>query len=80
MKAGRRLQLVHERASRAPRFLTDQTALEHLEIVEIETAETALFLDVPAADAPRIARAMKADLAGMETEDFLAKWSAALDG
>ena len=48
--------------------------------MEIETAETALFLDVPAADAPRIARAMKADLAGMETEDFLAKWSAALDG
>lgn len=80
MRAGRRLRLVHERATRAPRFLADQSALERLEIVEIETAETALILDVAAGDAARIARAMKADLAGLETEDFLAKWSAALEG
>lgn len=80
MIAGRRLQLLHERATRTPRFLADRSAIERLEVVEIETAETALILDVAAGDAARIARAMKADLSSMETEDFLAKWSAVLEG
>jgi len=79
VRANRRLRLIHTRATRLPRLLADPGGLDRIEIVEIETSETVLIRDVGLLDAPRLVRAMKSDLAGLELEDFLAKWSAALD-
>jgi hypothetical protein len=50
--------------------------VDRIEIVEIETAETILFWDREPRAAARMLRQLHADLAQLEVEDFLAKWSA----
>jgi hypothetical protein len=76
MRANRRLRILHGRGSRLPAWLASPDALDHIEVVEIETAETVLFWDRPPREAARMLRALRADLAQLEVEDFLAKWSA----
>lgn len=76
MRANRRLRLLHGRGSRLPAWLAGPGAMDRLEIVEIETAETVLFWDRQPMAARRMARALHADLAQLDVEDFLAKWSA----
>jgi len=77
MRANRRLRILHGRGSRLPAWLASADAVDRIEIVEIETAETVLFWDRAPRDAARMLRALRADLAQLEVEDFLAKWSAA---
>jgi hypothetical protein len=76
MRANRRLKVLHGRGSRLPAWLAAPGAVDHLEVVEIETAETVLFWDREPREASRMARALHTDLAQLEVEDFLAKWSA----
>ncbi len=76
MRANRRLRLLHGRGSRMPAWLAGPGRIDRLEIVDIETVETVLFWDREAREATRMARALHADLAQLEVEDFLAKWSA----
>lgn len=76
MRANRRLRILHGRGSRLPAWLAGPGAVDRIEIVEIETAETILFWDREPRDAARMLRALRADLAQLEVEDFLAKWSA----
>lgn len=78
MRANRRLRLIHRRGGALPALLAGPDRIDQLEVVEIETSEVVLYADLPVAEAPRVARAMKGDLAQLEVEDFLAKWSAAL--
>jgi hypothetical protein len=49
--------------------LTDQ-----VEVVEIATGEVALFWDTEPGQTRRLARALKADLAQLEADDFLRRW------
>jgi hypothetical protein len=76
VRANRRLEVRHRRGSKLPVWLAAPGQFDHLEIVEIETAETVLFWDREAIEARRMARALQADLAQLDVEDFLAKWSA----
>lgn len=76
MRANRRLRILHGRGSRLPSWLAGAGAVDRIEIVEIETAETILFWDREPRAAARMVRALHADLAQLEVEDFLAKWSA----
>ena len=76
MRANRRLRLLHGRGSKLPSWLAGPDAVDHIEIVEIETAETILFWDREPRAAARMVRQLHADLAQLEVEDFLAKWSA----
>jgi hypothetical protein len=76
VRANRRLKLLHGRGSRIPAWLAGPGRVDRLEVVEIETSETVLFWDRGPRDASRMARALHADLAQLEVEDFLAKWSA----
>ncbi|HEU4656266.1 MAG TPA: hypothetical protein VFR97_02020 [Capillimicrobium sp.] len=76
MRANRRLEVRHRRGSWLPAWLASPGTMDHIEIVEIETAETVMFWDRERAEAARMARALQADLAQLEVEDFLAKWSA----
>jgi hypothetical protein len=76
VKANRRLELRHRRGSRLPAWLASPGTYDHLEVVEIETAETVLFWDRETREAARMWRALQADLAQLDVEDFLAKWSA----
>jgi hypothetical protein len=76
LRANRQLQLNHARGSKLPAWLAGPGAMDRLEVVEIATAETILFWDREPAEARRMARALQADLAQLDVEDFLAKWSA----
>jgi hypothetical protein len=46
-----------------------------IEVIEIDTGEIALFWDLHPSQTGRMARALRADLAQMEADAFLSKWT-----
>ncbi len=75
MRASHAYRLIVTRAGRAPALLADSARVDHLEVVEIDSGEVVLFWDRPAAAASKLARALRGDLAQLEAEEFLARWS-----
>jgi hypothetical protein len=47
---------------------------DQVEIVEIASGEVALFWDTEPATTRRLTRALKADLAQLDAEDFVRRW------
>src|SRR6202012_2168863 len=47
---------------------------EDVEVVEIETGEVVLFWDTIPGDTAKLARALRADLAQLQADEFLNKW------
>ena len=60
--------------ARARALLASPDRADHVEVVEIATGEVALFWDTAPAQTGRLARALRADLAQLEADAFLAKW------
>jgi hypothetical protein len=60
------------RANRAYELLVRRG--EHVEVVEIDTGEVVLFWDTIPGDTGKLARALRADLAQLDADEFLAKW------
>ncbi len=77
MRANRVFHLTLSRGGREPAFLADRRRLDRIEVVSIDDGELLLYWDLPAKDAARLARRLRADLAGMEAEEFLALWEGA---
>jgi hypothetical protein len=75
MKANRAYRLIVTRAGRAPAMLADPSRIDHVEVVEIDSGEVVLYWDRPALPASKLARAVRTDLAQLEAEEFLARWS-----
>jgi hypothetical protein len=75
VKANRAYRLIVTRAGRAPALLADPGRIDHIEVVEIDSGEVVLFWDRPAQAASKLARALRADLAQLESEEFLTRWS-----
>jgi hypothetical protein len=80
VKANRAYHLIAAREGLEPAFLADDSRLDRIEVVSIDDGEAILFWDLPARDASRLLRELKADLAGMDAEAFVAKWQAAEPG
>ena len=74
MKANRAYELVVRRGGRGPALLSGPGRVDTLEIVEIDTGEVVLFWELSPGDAGRMARALRADLAGLEAGAFMARW------
>jgi hypothetical protein len=74
VKANRAYDLIVHRAGRGPALLRAADELDHVEVVEIDSGEVVLFWDTTPAQTGRLARALKADLAGLEAGEFLARW------
>jgi hypothetical protein len=74
VKANRAYELIVRRGGRGPALLRSSTELDQIEVVEIDSGEVVLFWDTAPAQTRRLARALKADLAGMEADEFLAAW------
>jgi hypothetical protein len=74
VKANRAYELIVRRGGRGPALLRSAEQLDHIEVVEIDSGEVVLFWDTTPAQTGRLSRALKADLAGMEAEEFLAHW------
>jgi len=75
VKANRAYRLILTRAGRAPALLADADRIDHIEVVDLDGGEVVLFWDRPAAAASKLARALRADLAQLEAEEFMARWS-----
>ncbi len=80
MKANRAYELIVSRGGIEPAFLADPERLDRIEIVSIDDGEVVLYWDLPAKDASRLLRALRADLAGMDADDFIRSWEGADDG
>ncbi len=64
------------RANRAYELRVSRgTPTAMIEVLEIDTGEIALFWDVRPDQTRRFASALKTDLAQLEAEDFLDKWT-----
>ena len=69
MRANRVYEL---KVRKGPRLMPDR--LDHIEVVDLDSLEVALFWDTHRDQTGKLARALKRDLAGLEAEDFFAKW------
>ena len=73
MRANRGYRLLHTRSNRRPARL-DPARIDHLEVVEVASGEVVLFWDLSAPEAAKRARRLREDLAGLDEEEFLARW------
>ena len=74
MKANREYELLVRKGGRAPGLLASPDRADLVEVVEIASGEVALFWDTAPAQTGRLARALRADLAQLDADTFLAKW------
>lgn len=74
MRANRALRLIVTRGGRAPALLADPARVDHVEVVEIDSGEVVLFWDCAPQTASRLARALRADLAGLEADELLDRY------
>jgi hypothetical protein len=75
MKANRAYRLIVRRGGRMPALFADPMRVDHVEVVEIDGGEVVLFWDLPPQEAARRARALRADLAQLQGEEFIARWA-----
>jgi hypothetical protein len=74
VRANRAFALKVHRSGRGPALLRSPAEVDHIEVLEIDTGEIALFWDTSPAQTGRLARALKADLAQLDAQEFLARW------
>jgi hypothetical protein len=77
MKANRAFHLIVSREGLEPAFLADPDRLDRIEVVSIDDGEVTLFWEVPPKDASKLLRALRADLIGLEADEFFDKWAGA---
>ena len=75
MKASHAYHLIVTRGGLTPAPLADPTRVDHIEVVEVGSGEAVLFWDRPPREASKLSRALRADMAQLEAEDFMARWS-----
>ena len=74
MKANRAYDLIVRRGGRGPALLRSAAEADQVEVVEIDSGEVVLFWDTTPAHTGRLARALRADLAGLDADEFYARW------
>jgi hypothetical protein len=75
MKANRAFRLIVSREGREPAFLADPHRLDRIEVVSIDDGEVVLYWDLPAKPAAKLTKALRADLVGLEADEFIATWA-----
>jgi hypothetical protein len=74
VRANRAYELLVRREGRAPAFLAGPGRLDRVEVVEVDSGEVALFWDTEPRQTGKLSRALKADLAQLDAEEFMRKW------
>lgn len=77
MKANRAYHLSVAREGIEPAFLATDARLDRIELVSIDDGEVALYWELPAKLASRLVRELRADLASLQAEEFIDKWTGA---
>jgi len=74
VKANRAYRLMHRRGGLAPSRFAGADRFDQIEVVDIALGETVLLWDLPSRDAPMTLRELRADMAQLDGEAFLARW------
>lgn len=77
MKANRAFDLIVSRGGLEPAFLADPHRLDRIEVVSIDDGEVVLYWDLPAKQAAKLVKALRADLVGLDAQEFIATWDGA---
>lgn len=80
MRANRAYHLIVSREGLEPAFLADANRLDRIEVVSIDDGEVILFWVLPPKDAAKLLRALRADLAQLDAEEFIGAWEGADSG
>jgi len=75
MRAAQAYRLILTRGGRAPALFADPARVDHIEVVEIDSGEAVLFWDRAPHSASKLARRLREELAQLEAEEFMARWS-----
>jgi hypothetical protein len=75
MKAKAAYRLIVTRGGRAPALLADAERIDHIELVGIDDGEVVLFWDLPPHAASQRARVLREELALLDAQAFIARWS-----
>jgi hypothetical protein len=73
-KANRAFELIVRRGGREPAFLADRGRLDRVEIVYIDDGEVVLFWELPAKEAAKLVKELRADLVRLDPGDFIETW------
>jgi hypothetical protein len=77
VRANRAFHLIVSRGGREPAFMADRRRVDRIEVVSVEDGELLLYWELSAREASHLLKALRADLAGMEAEEFLVLWEGA---
>jgi hypothetical protein len=77
VKANRAFHLIVSRERLQPAFLSGPGKLDRIEVVSIDDGEVVLYWDLPVKQAAKLLRALRADLAGLDAEQFISRWEGA---
>lgn len=77
MRANRAFELIVSRGGLEPAFLADHYRLDRIEVVAIDDGEVVLYWDLPAKEATRLLKELRADLVGLDADEFVARWEGA---
>jgi hypothetical protein len=79
VRANRAYELTVSRGGLEPAFLADRGRLDRIEVVSIDDGEVVLYWDLPAKEAARVLKALRADLIEMDADEFIDRWRGADD-
>jgi hypothetical protein len=74
VRANRAFRLIVSRGGLKPLFLANRDRKDRVEVVSVDDGEVILLWDLPAREASRLLRELRADLAAMDAESFLRAW------
>lgn len=74
MKANRAFHLIVSREGHEPAFLADPNRLDRIEVVSIDDGEVVLYWNLRPKEATKLVRALRADLAQLEVDEFITTW------
>jgi hypothetical protein len=77
VKANRAFHLIVSREGREPAFMADRSRLDRVEVVSVDDGEVVLYWNLPAKQATKLLKALRADLVGLDADDFVARWEGA---
>ena len=77
MKANRAYRLIVTRAGREPAFLAERGRTDRIELVSIADEEIILYWELPVRQASRLLKRLRADLVGLDAEEFFSRWEGA---
>jgi hypothetical protein len=76
MRAKARYRLIVRREGHAPAVLAAHDRVDHIEIVDLDDGEVALFWDLLPRDAKRVEQMLRAELETLDAREFFERWAA----